>query len=256
MSLVGEYLETSPRAQGSGLESHGIRMPAAVLCDFDDTTAVENVAQLLIEHFSDDGILEQLRQQFREGSLTLKEYQERAFTGIRAGREAMQEIVRARATLRPHFKELWQYCRSRDILLAVVTVGLDFYVDALLDREGLEEVPRHAVKTSFSPQGIAFQYPYPWDGSGASPREVCQAWGTCKCSVLESYRRKGRSILYVGDGRSDLCPASIADRVFARDQLAQLCDQRQIPFSQFRDFADVIQALEDWNGLYQGGDAG
>ncbi len=255
MSLAGNDLGTSPRSQGRAPESHGVTNPPAVLCDFDDTTAVENVAQLLIEHFSKDGVLEPLRRQYREGSLTLKEYQERAFAGISAGKEAMQEVVRARATLRPYFKELWHFCRSNEIPLAVVTVGLDFYVEALLEREGLEQVPRYAVQTSFTPQGIAFQYPHPWDGSGASPKEVCQAWGNCKCSVLSSYRRRGHSIIYVGDGRSDLCPATIADRVFARDQLAVLCNQRDVPFSEFRDFQDVIHTLEDWNGLSQRGDA-
>ena len=232
------------------------KTPPAVLCDFDDTTAVENVAQLLLEHFCENGTRHHLRRQLQERTISLKDYQERAFSSTPASKEAMKAVVQAKATLRPHFKELWGYCQSRAIPLAIVTVGLDFYVDALLEREGLEEVPRYAVKTTFTSEGIVYEYPHTWDGSGASSREECQTWGTCKCSVLGEYKRAGRSIFYVGDGRSDLCPATIADRVFAHGQLARLCCEGQVPYTQFRDFQDVIHALKDWEGLYQEGDAG
>ena len=218
---------------------------AAVICDFDDTTAVENVAQMLLEHFSEDGTWQELRDQSQQGLISLKEYQERAFNNIKAGRDAMKAQVKAKATLRPYFKPLWQYCQDRGIPLAIVTVGLDFYVDALLEREGLEAVPRYAVKTSFTPRGIVYKYPHTWDGSGGSGLEVCSQWGNCKCSILTRYRKMGYSIFYVGDGRSDYCPASIADRVFARSHLARICSERQVPYSEFHDFRDVIMALEE-----------
>ena len=218
----------------------------AVLCDFDDTTAVENVAQLLLAYFSQDSTWKELQHQSRENLIGLKEYQERAFGATRASREDMQALVKARATLRPHFKELWSYCRARFIPLGIVTVGLDFYVDALLEREGLEEVPRYAVKTGFTPQGITYEYLHTWDGSGGSPKEVCSRWGNCKCSVLGKYRRMGHPLFYVGDGRSDYCPASMADRVFARSHLARLCDEKGMAYTEFKDFRDVIRGLDDW----------
>ena len=216
----------------------------AVICDFDETTAVENVAQLLLERFSDGPSWMHLRQSARERKIGFKQYQECAFRGTGASREAMQALVKDKVTLRPYFKDLWQYCRARGIQLAIVTVGLDFYVDALLEREGLEEVPRYAVKTHSGPQGINFEYPYSWDGSGASSFEVCREWGICKCSVLGKYRGSGHGIFYVGDGRSDLCAASTADWVFARGQLTQLCHENQVPYTEFRDFQDVIRGLE------------
>ena len=219
----------------------------AVICDFDDTTAVENVAQLLLEHFSEDDTWQELRNRSQQGSISLKEYQERAFNNIKAGREAMKARVKAKATLRPYFKSLWQYCQDRKIPMAIVTVGLDFYVDALLEREGLEDVPRYAVETSFTPQGIVYKYPHPWDGSGGSGLEVCSQWGNCKCSILTRYRKMQHTIFYVGDGRSDYCPASIADRIFARSHLAQICSERQVPYNEFHDFRDVIMALEEYH---------
>lgn len=229
-------------AQGPRALPHRLKNPA-VLCDFDDTTAVENVAELLLDHFSEDGAWRGLRRQAQESLISFREYQQRAFEGTGAGRDEMKAVVKAKATLRPCFKELWEYCRAREVPLAIVTVGLDFYVDALLEREGLEDVPRYAVTTRFNHQGISFEYPYPWEGSGGSDREVCLRWGSCKCRVLEGYAKQGHSLVYVGDGRSDYCPATIADLVFARGQLAQLCRENEVEYLEFEDFGDVIEAL-------------
>lgn len=217
--------------------------PPAVLCDFDDTTAEENVASLLLSRFGNHEGWERLRQAHREKRIGLREYQERAFRTVTAGRDAMQAHVKEKATLRAHFKDLWSYCRARQVPVAIVTVGLDFYVDALLEREGLQEIPRYSVETEFTPQGIAYYYPHPWESAGGSSQEQCGLFGNCKCRALMEHRRRGYTILYVGDGRSDFCPASIADRVFAHGPLAELMDERQMPYTPFRDFRDMLEAL-------------
>ncbi len=219
------------------------RLPA-VLCDFDETTAHQNVAQLLLKHFDGNVSRQQLLGQLRQDNLTFKEYQELSFRGIGAGLEELKALVKEKAELRSHFKDLWEYCQSKGMPLAIVTVGLDFYIDALLEREGLGAVPRYAVKTNFLPEGVQYEYPYPWDGSGASSAEECSGWGTCKCAILSRYRDQGHSIVYVGDGRSDFCPVSIADKVFARSHLAATCLQNGVPFTEFEDFSDVIRGLE------------
>ena len=238
--------------QAASNRSDNARGPA-VLCDFDDTTAVENVAQLLLEHFCPKDVWQQLRSESQANLITFREYQEGTFNATGSGKEDMKALVKAKATLRPHFKELWQHCRSRDIPMAIVTVGLDFYVDALLEREDLDELPRYAVKTSFTTDGIVYEYPHGWDGSGAASQQECSRWGNCKCSVLGKYRRMGHTIIYVGDGRSDFCAASIADRVFAREPLAQLCRDNGVNYIEFNDFGDVIRELNGVPSLVDGG---
>ncbi|MFH1085099.1 MAG: hypothetical protein V1772_04995, partial [Chloroflexota bacterium] len=69
--------------------------PIAVLCDYDDTTALENVAELLLERFGHDGWRD-LRQQFRAGHISLREYQERAFANVTATRTDMMALVQER----------------------------------------------------------------------------------------------------------------------------------------------------------------
>ena len=127
-------------ANDSPLPNKAERRTPAFLTDFDDTAAVQNVAELLLNRFGAANWTD-VRQAFRDGKMSLKEYQEITFREIQADRPAMQHYVREHATLRPWFPELRRFCRSRDIPLAVVSQGLDFYISALLERDGFSDVP-------------------------------------------------------------------------------------------------------------------
>ncbi len=223
--------------------------PIAVISDFDDTIAIENVAELLFEELCTDPRWRELRQQSRDKVISLREYQEQAFRMTGASRDAIQAKVKEKATLRTYFRELWDYTQEAGIPLAIVSLGMDFYIEALLAREGLGSIPRHSASADFSNGTISFNYPYPWDGSGASTFEVCRQWGTCKCSILNSYIQKGYAIYYVGDGRSDMCPASMADHIFARSYLAELCEEKGLSYTPFETFMDVIEGIKARAGV-------
>ncbi len=210
-----------------------IRSPA-VLTDFDDTAAVQNVAEMLLERFGHPS-WKQVRQRFRAGEVTLKEYQETAFRQVQAGRATMQAFVQENASLRPHFGALWQYCLAQGVPMAVVSQGLDFYIQALLDKEGFPLVPVYSVNTRFTRQGITYQYRHAHPGQ--------EHLGNSKGLVVDRYRQQGHYVIYIGDGRSDFEAAQRADLVFAHKVLAEECQRQQIPFRPFQDFGSVLAAV-------------
>lgn len=209
----------------------------AVLTDFDDTAAVQNVAELLLKRFGDP-TWEQVRLRFRAGELTLKEYQEITFRNIQADRATMRAYVQGHATLRPYFRDLWEHCAAAGIPMAIVSHGLDFYIEALLEKERLSGVPVYAVHTRFDSQGINYEYRY------TDPGQEHQ--GNSKGWVVDQYRQQGHYVVYVGDGRSDLEAAGKANLLFAHSTLAEECRQRGIPFRQFQDFRDVLLAVQEF----------
>lgn len=210
-------------------------MSVAVLCDFDDTAAEQNVAHLLLDRFKGDG-WRRLLKRFRDGTIPPKEYFEAPFRAIAATRREMQTHVREAASLRYGFAELADYCARNGVELAIVTHGLDFYVQALLEHNGLGWVPTYPVNAHFTPAGIRFEYRYTKPG--------CQEWGNCKCTVVERYAKAEYRVLYVGDGASDFCPARKADLVVARTGLLEMCREEGLLHHELRDFTDVIKALE------------
>ena len=165
------------------------------------------------------------------------EYQELAFGTVSADRNTLKEFVRQTATLRDGFKTLFEFCTSENIPLVIVSLGLDFYIEALLEKEDLETIPFFAADTSFTKKGIEYSYRYKWEG--------CWQPGNCKCLVLDLYRGLGyNTVLFAGDGNSDICPAKKSDVVFARRFLETHLSQNGLSFYKLSDFSHVIEVLK------------
>ncbi len=215
-------------------------MIPAILTDFDDTAAVQNVAEMLLHRFGGNS-WQDVRARFRAGELTLKDYQEITFNDIKADRETMRAYVKENADLRPHFGELWEYCQEINSPLAVVSLGLDFYIRALLEKAGAGDVPVYCVNTRFTPQGISYYYHHAYPGE--------EGRGNSKGLIVDRYRGLGYHVIYVGDGRSDFEGAERADTVFAHSFLAEECDRQSVPYRPFNDFGDVLATTKELLGL-------
>ena len=210
------------------------KLKPCVLSDFDDTAAHQNVAELLLNKFGDP-TWTTIRDNFRKGNLTLKDYQEIVFRNITTDIPTMQKHVQENASLRPYFGELAEYCCVNDYPMAIVSQGLDFYIQALLDCEGYGSIPVFAVNTSINGDAISYQYDYVRPGK--------ESLGNSKGLIVNEYQKKGHIVYYIGDGRSDFEAAVEADIVFAHSVLAEECERQNIPFIPFTDFSDVLTAL-------------
>lgn len=215
-----------------------------ILCDFDDTTTEQNIATLLLERFGRNGSCSEtdggwraLRQQVVDRRMPLWKYQETAFSRLGESRQELAAFAGAHARLRSGFVELAAHCAEHGVGMAVVSHGLDFYVEAVLEEHGLLHLPHYTVGTAVADGRIAYSYSF--------TRPGCERWGNCKCRVVEGYQALGHEVVYVGDGISDTCPASKADFVFALGRLLQYCRDESIAHREFNDFHDVIAYLNE-----------
>ena len=213
------------------------RMHPVVLTDFDDTAAAQNVAEMLLNQFGDP-YWKDVRQSFRDGHISLKESQEITFRNIKADRATMQAYVKDHANLRPYFRELWGFCQSNGIHMAVVSQGLDFYIQAVLDTEKVGKVPVYAVATEFEDGEITYHYNYTIPGKESA--------GNSKGFVVESFQKEGAYVFFAGDGHSDLEAARVANVTFAHRNLADFCDGENIPYHPFEDFKGILVAVRNY----------
>ena len=193
-------------------------MALSISVDFDDTAAASNVARLLLDRFSNAKVREVEDVHRHREETTFREYQELAFNAVDATIAEMAECVKQNATLRPGFGELVDACSEYGHDLKIVSAGVDFYIQALLDANGLGHIPVVAVAASeqCTPQG-PFRYDYPRSRADCDP-----AWGVCKCAALDDAQAAGMQTVFVGDGpRGDACAAARADYVFAPREVAQ-----------------------------------
>ena len=222
----------------TGANSASGRPQPAVLTDFDDTAAAQNVAEMLLNRFGNPD-WKDVRQSFRDGYMDLKEYQEITFRNIEADRATMQSYVKEHANLRPYFKELWGFCQANEIPMAVVSQGLDFYIEALLEKEGIPRVPVYAVETDFHSGTIPYHYNHAYPGK--------ESLGNSKGYIVESFQKRGCHVFFAGDGRSDQEAARVADVIFAHNSLAKFCDDEGIAYQPFEDFAGMLLSVREYS---------
>lgn len=212
-----------------------------VLVDFDGTAAAQNVAETLLERFGGEAGVDghgwrAHREAFRKGTMPLREYQERAFNTVEVTLAEMSESLKGMCWPRDGFPEFVAFCKTNDVHMIIITNGLQFYVDSVLNHAGLEPLPSCAVGVEGLPGQLQYQYPY--------DTETCWEWGNCKCRIVRESSRDGAvKTVMIGDGYSDYCAARLADAAFARASMREHCDAGGVAYIPFEDFHDVLAAF-------------
>lgn len=211
-----------------------------VIFDFDDTAAVENVARLLLDRFGDREFT-RIQAEYSAGKLLFKDYQELAFQSLQTNVPAMRAYAAEAARLRPGFSDAIKAAEGAGARVAVVSAGLDFYIEPVLERHGFGKLPMTSVGTGrFEGSASLLQYNYP------SARNGCPVdWAVCKCRTFEAALSAGEEVVFVGDGiRSDACAAARASTVFARSRLLDHCRAKDIRATPFEDLYPVVRHIE------------
>jgi len=204
-----------------------------VVSDFDGTVTTEDVAEILLNHFTGDAWMV-IEDEFRAERIGVREAMRRQFALLREPREAMLEVVDAQARLDPEFPGFLEEARSRGVAVEIVSEGLDFYIDHLLRKWRLDV----AFRTNHAAwDGGTLRIEYPFADA------TCTLCGTCKMGRVLQLRAAGKRVAYVGDGHSDLCAALEADRVFAKGTLRALCEREGLDYTAFEHYGHVRRAM-------------
>ena len=137
--------------------------------------------------------------------------------------------------MRPGFKDLVAYCRRQGHRLVIVSNGLDFYIKAILEDIGERDIEVFAARTRFHPDGIKVQYIGP-DGRYLD--------SNFKKAYTDFFLREGYRITYIGNGMSDILPASQCHRIFATGDMLVRCRKLGLKCIPFAGFGEVIRGLE------------
>jgi 2-hydroxy-3-keto-5-methylthiopentenyl-1-phosphate phosphatase len=211
-------------------------MDVAVVVDFDGTVTEEEVSRQLLERFARPAWRE-LERRLEDGELTMREAKSREFEMMEATEAELRAFVRENARLREGFPEFASHIRGLGYPLAIASEGLELYIREALDAHGVDYGTVFCNTFDRSADGS-------WKVGFPRPAEDCDECGHCKLTLVRSLRRDGNYVVYVGNGRTDVCPSKEANIVFARDLLARHLDEEGRPYVLFEDFFDIIQAWD------------
>jgi len=201
-----------------------------IQCDFDGTITKNNLSVLLRENFA-HGDWHKIEADYLQGQLTVEQSNTLQYALIREPKEKLQEFVRQHIEVRAGFTEFVMYCRESAIPFVIVSSGLDFYIEAVLEQIGMPDLELHCGQTYFDKDGILVSY------SGPEGNIIDEGF---KRKYLIWLKKRDKKIIYIGDGLSDVEAACHADHVFATGHLVRLLRAESSLCSVFSDFNDIL----------------
>lgn len=195
-----------------------------LVLDWDGTVTQTDSLWLALEEFGDREVFARVEGSLVEGRISFKDVMELEFATVTAPVEDVAEFVCREVRVRPGFAELARAERP-----LVLSSGFHELIEPVLAREGVD-LELRANRIDARPDG--------WRVLWRDP-EPCPACGDlCKRRSLPS-----PPFAYAGDGYSDRCAALAADRILARDGLADWLGSEGIAFEPFGDLLDVLAAI-------------
>ena len=198
-----------------------------VQCEFDGTVTEEDVGAALLRMFGPSAT----------DAPTAHSEEQRlaaAYAQVDVDRETILDFVLGLVVVRYDFDQFVNYCRGESIRLAIVSTGLDLYIDPTLELLGFEGLEIHTGKATFVENMLKVEY--------ASPDGVSTDRGF-KIEFVRSFRKQGHTVVYVGAAASCLDAAREADFAIARDALAEAMEAEGLPHYTFDTFGDVARSI-------------
>jgi 2-hydroxy-3-keto-5-methylthiopentenyl-1-phosphate phosphatase len=202
--------------------------------DFDGTLTEEDVSFALLDAFA-QGDWRQLYEQYRRSKMSVGDFNTKAFAMVKAGRDELLEVAREQVKLREGLRNLDNYCHQRGFRFLVVSNGLDFYIKDILGNAGMGDIEVYAATTNFTPEGLEVKY--------IGPEGTVLKKGF-KEAYIKLFLNQGYQVVCIGNGPSDYAPAALAQHVFARDGLLDLCQEKKLDCRPYEDLNDVVRGLE------------
>jgi len=208
---------------------------AQVWLDFDGTVSRRDVLDDLIVRYARDGSWKLIEERWQAGLIGSRQCLSEEFALLDVAPADLWAFIDS-VELDPGAHALVSLLTQAQVPVTILSDGVDGFIRRVLARHGIRGIAIRANAITQRGRRLELTCPHSSDQcrSGAAH---------CKCASAQALRQPGRRTIYVGDGRSDLCPARKADAVFAKGVLAVTLARERIPFLPFATLDDVRDAL-------------
>lgn len=204
-----------------------------IICDFDGTISRRDTTDLVLETLADPG-WRALEDEWLAARLSAADCM-RGQVALIGGAQGDLDAVLDAVELDPGFSAFADWCDARGLPVSIASDGVDYFIDRILRRHGLERLD--VVANRLAGEAGGWRLEQPWARAGCAAGS-----GVCKCAAAGP-AQPARTLVYVGDGRSDFCVSARADILFAKGALADYAAARGQAFHPFETFHDVTAAL-------------
>ena len=185
--------------------------PLEVYFDFDNTITDFDVLDEIIRKFSVDESWKDAEAAWESGEIGSRECLERQFSRVRVSEAVLNEYLRT-IRIDPAFGPIVELLGGAGIKPVILSDSFTSFINAILENNGVPDIEVFANEIRIEGTEPVLGFPY--------HQSICSTAGNCKTShLLKRHRAPGTRKVYVGDGRSDICPAQFCEVLFAKGTL-------------------------------------
>ena len=212
-----------------------------IFCDFDGTITINDTVDHLLSIYANKNWIN-IEESWKNGEIGSKECLKKQLECIDYISEKQLNEFIEDIEIDVYFINFLEFIKIQENLnhkkieLYVVSDGFDFFINRTLEKYGIKRfVKVFSNKLNYSKGKLTPVFPLfnPYCKKDS---------GLCKCEIIKKFK-KDMKVLYIGDGTSDICAANLADILFAKDSLAEYCDQNAIKYIKFETFKDICEYL-------------
>ncbi|MBP5399809.1 MAG: MtnX-like HAD-IB family phosphatase [Alphaproteobacteria bacterium] len=208
----------------------------ALVSDFDGTISDNDFFYYLAEKYFDQAMLEPWNQ-YLSGQKKHFEALNEMFSQLHISPEELKKFISG-IKIDKTFYSVLKFCKNENIPVYICSAGCDYYIKELL-RDNIEKYNLHIVSNNGTYSPVC--------GLQMSPNKEFfdENLGVSKTNLIKHLKENRFFVVFCGDGRPDVGPALLADKVFARKTLYQECLNKKIAVELLQNFNQVKNFLEE-----------
>jgi len=202
-----------------------------VFFDFDNTIATCDVFDSLLPRFSRDDLWMKLEKQWEKGKIGSRDCLEGQIKGMSITKPMLDDYLSG-IKLDPSFKKLIKFLSAKRVKSFILSDNFDYILKRILHQNhNIRNLKIYSNRMRLDRGKLIPDFPY--------RNKKCQVCAHCKTENLLANVQKDSIIIYIGDGRSDICPSQYADLVFAKDSLLRHFKERKLACFEYQNLKDV-----------------
>ena len=209
--------------------------------DFDGTVSKIDVIDAILEEFADPSWLE-IEQEWIDGRIGSRECLRRQFELVRATPLEL-DIFLAGFDLDEGTLSLLDLCREISVPVHIASDGFTYYIDRML-RKAIGDPLTIASVGVWANELIPVGKDR-WRTNFPHLPAVCgDGCATCKPVVMKMNNRSGAQAVFIGDGLSDRLATQNANVIFAKQKLAEFCQNNDILYHHYANLQEISDGLK------------
>lgn len=209
-----------------------------LVTDFDGTISTNDFFNLVIDQLLKPNDIKPW-QDYKNKLISHADALSSIFSKIRLPIDEFHKFI-MQLPIEDKFIDTVEYCKSNGIPIFIVSAGADYYINYILNKLGVDDyVKVIANKSSYSQEsGLTFN-------NDKNSEFYHSNYGIDKKKVVETLKTQYKKVIFAGDGIPDEGPASVADVVFARDILKQICAKKNIQTLDFTSYNNILDYIRN-----------